>query len=475
MPDGDDVTTPAAGSVAPAFVPLQRSPHPAETPFDMPFVPPSGLPDLLPERSRFNWRRWAGGLFALATVVAVLGSAVYVTVHGPFDAPEEPTASRPLTPTESVRAALDLQAQALLSGDEKAWLAVVDPKLPKLQARYRTMFRSLRTLGVSHFDYLVDSGYAADDNAVKVDAEITYCFVGDKCGAAGAPDTDGMPVAFHELVLTPRDGKMLITSLVSKKSGDWTLLPAPWEDSELVAVQGKRVTLLATPGERKHLKRLLPIAERAAAVADRFAGLVANPQQRYRIYLAGPRQWKTWYGGQRGSWTVAYTQTLVRSTTDVVLNMAELKNEPDLLATTIQHELAHVVTVGGLNQSGSGSSGMWLEEGIAEYIGWHPNLATASWRRPSVRDAVHGTDRPESIALHALADDADDDESDAFYGLGHFAASCLAEKYGEKALFTFVRLYLREDSDLDRASEEAFSKPFKSVDNACLTWIRDRA
>jgi hypothetical protein len=158
----------------------------------------------------------------------------------------------------------------------------------------------------------------------------------------------------------------------------------------------------------------------------------------------------------------------------VVLNIRKMADNPQVMSSTIQHELGHVVTLGGADRVG-GRGDMWLSEGIAEYIGWYPKPATSSWRRSSVRAALQSSKRPKSIAARALADDADPDASDAFYGMGHFAADCMARKYGQGALFEFVRLYLRENRDLDPASQEAFGKPFTTVDKACMAWIRDKA
>nr|BFE77290.1 hypothetical protein GCM10020092_105910 [Actinoplanes digitatis] len=170
---------------------------------------------------------------------------------------------------------------------------------------------------------------------------------------------------------------------------------------------------------------------------------------------------------------IAYAMPLNEAGSDVVVNVAQVKNDKTVMASTIQHELGHVVTLGGAARSGDGGD-MWLEEGIAEYIGWYPKPATASWRRSSVRAVVQSGKRPKSIAARALAGDASPDTSDAFYGLGHFAADCMARKYGQRALFDFVRLYLREDRDLEPASQEAFGKPFATVDKACVAWIRDQ-
>jgi hypothetical protein len=64
---------------------------------------------------------------------------------------------------------------------------------------------------------------------------------------------------------------------------------------------------------------------------------------------------------------------------------------------------------------------------------------------------------------------------ETFYALAHFAVDCLADRYGERKLFDFVRLTLREDRTHDEAARTAFGKPFATVDKACVRWIRDEA
>ncbi|MFC3382883.1 hypothetical protein [Couchioplanes azureus] len=417
------------------------------------------------------------GVLALVAAVALGAGAAYVAHDEPLDPPAEAmvTAAVPLTPIAQANATLSRQAAALLRGDEEAWLAAVDPRQPKLRARYKTMFRSLRALGVSHFQY--QTSVANDKGAagsLGIFADVAYCLAGDHCAKDKGADSAGPPIVAQVLKLKTVEGQWLITSLNNRRRA-LKQQPAPWENNALATAEGKRVTLVALQGE-KDLRRLLPIAEQAAAATDRFAGLVGNPQQRYRIYLAGPKHWTTWYGGIKDKWVVGYAMPRNEAGTDVVLNLAKLRDDERLLATTIRHELGHVVTVGGVRHgTRGGRNAMWLKEGIAEYIGWHPRPATASWRRQAVRDAVHGSRPPTSIAVDALGGNAGADEGDAFYGLGHFAADCMADTYGERALFTFVRLHLRENRDLDPASREAFGTPFQTVDKACVAWIREHA
>ena len=70
--------------------------------------------------------------------------------------------------------------------------------------------------------------------------------------------------------------------------------------------------------------------------------------------------------------------------------------------------------------------------------------------------------------------DAPSRAGDAFYGLSHLAVDCMARKYGEQKLFTFVRLVLAQDNEYDQAARDAYGVPFPAVDRACLKWIRQQ-
>ncbi|GAA3347576.1 hypothetical protein GCM10020358_62910 [Amorphoplanes nipponensis] len=442
---------------------------------------PGAVPLPLPAPRRRGRVLLIGAALSLAAALAAGAGIVYVN-RSPLSLDERaaaagpaPTAAAtPPTPAEAANAALKAQAAALLGNDERAWLAAVDPARGKLRGQYRSMFRSLRGLGVSHFDYRTSSPRLdAKRGMLSVFAEVAYCFSTDKCPRAKGNESDGPPTITQKLTFKKVGTAYLIWDLTTKKSRDQQQ-PTPWESGDLVFRSGQRVTVAAGRGERKYLKQVLAAAEKAARVNDRFAVMVGNPQRRYRVYVAGPEQWKTWYGGITDKWVIGYAIPLSDSGSDVVLNISAVRSDSEVLATTMQHELGHVVTLGGAHRTSTGTGDMWLEEGIAEYIGWYPRSATESWRRSAVRSWLDSGKRPTTIAPRAPGDKAGPDASDAFYGLGHFTADCLARKYGQGALFTFVRLYLRESRDLDPASQEAFGVPFATIDKTCMAWIRDK-
>jgi hypothetical protein len=405
--------------------------------------------------------RIAGVTTGLLAVLAA--GAVHVATRDPVTSAAAAPGPRPRIPLEIARDSLNAQAAGLLAGDEKRWLAGVDPAQPELRARYRTMYASLRGLGVTAFAYDVLSADVRqlDPARFRLVAHVRYCLRGNTC-----TEPEKNPRLDQDLVLRPAGGRYVVTALT--RSG-----PLPWADGgKLIFATGERVTVAGPPGERRRLRRVLELAEKSAIVADRFAALLGTRPPRYRVYLAGPKQWRSWYGGGQRGTTVGYAIALRETGTDVVLDMNRLADDESLLSHTIQHELGHAVTIGGAVASARASGDMWMREGIAEYIGWYPQTALASWRRPAVHRSVLSGRRPASIAVAAMAGDAGRDESNTYYGFAHFAADCLAREYGERPLLVFADEYLRQGKDLDVAARKAFGRPFATVDRACVAWIR---
>jgi hypothetical protein len=357
---------------------------------------------------------------------------------------------------------LQNQAQALLAGDEKGW---IDAVAPALRVRYRTMFRSLRGLGVTRFVYRPDLITDPDGTTLTVDANIAYCF--SACLLDGGRD---VPDAHQRLTIKPSGGRQVITDMVILDQDD-SLGQAPWEDEPLVIRRGSRVTVAGPASEAGRLDRVLSIAERSATLNDRFAGYLGTPQTRYRVYLADDRAWTTWYGGLAGDGAIGYALQLNGYGVDVVLRMSQIGDDRDWLPITVRHEMGHVITLDGADPP---RSSQWLAEGIAEWIGSWPNPARGSARIPSVRFALSGPGAPSTIALPPLDDDASSIEVDAFYGLGQLAVDCMARTYGQRALFGFVQGVLQQDRELDDASQRAYGKPFRAVDQGCVKWIKQQ-
>lgn len=428
------------------------------------------LPPVAPSPPR---RRIATADLVLVLLLIAAGVVVLGGSHSParsITAATVPAAPIPPTPLDLAGRTLDKQAAALLRGDQRAWLAAVDPKQTALRKRYADMYRSLRALHVTQFEYHVSPG-GSRSGLVIASTEIAYCLSATPATCPQYSKSSynvGPPRITQSLTLRPAAGGYLI---VGQTKGPPTsaLQPAPWQAGDLVFAQGKRVTVAAPRALRGRLAEVVRIADRAAVVTDRIAGYVGNRQQRYRIYLATDKAWKTWYGGGLPGYTVGYTIPLNDAGSDVLLHMSEL-DFPEELLVTIQHEMTHVATLSNLTHVDERYT--WLVEGVAEYAGWLPKHAKSDWTYPAVRSAVRGSHPPKSIVVAALDPGAKQHAVDVFYGLNHYAVDCMVAKYGERKVMDFVRRALRSDQQPDVAAKGAFGVQFDKVDKGCVSWIR---
>jgi hypothetical protein len=386
---------------------------------------------------------------------------------GPSAAPSVPDYSLPAqTAYEKAGDLLKEQARAMLAGDEQKWLAPVDPAQPKLLAQYRAMFRSLRGLGVANFSYYAQK-LQSNPAAKKLSIAVTIEYCMSSCGLGSVdPPT---PEVHQFLTIEPVGGRQRITSMRVEKNKD-TLDPVPWEEQDLVVRTGTRVIVAGPRSEEKHLDQVLAVAEQAAKLNDRFATIEENPQARYRVYLADDKAWRRWFAKSGTNNTIGYTIGIGGPDSEVVLRMDELLRDKRDLITTVKHEMGHVVTLSGANAQTD--KDMWLAEGIAEYIGEYPLAARQSPRMAAVRATGK---RLKSIAQPPLADNASLLTGDAYYGFSHLAVDCLAKTYGETKLFEFAQVSMRQGFSYDEASRRVFGKPFKTVDAACVGWIRKQA
>lgn len=408
------------------------------------------------------------GVLTLGFVVLKPDSPPHAAAEAaPSDEPAPTASASPATPYDKAVSALDTQAAALVDGDENGWLAAVDAKL---RPRYASLFKNLRGLGVTglHYEPGIGQPVKGDPTAVAVRVDLVYCFGQDMCPEHPSTDWEKPPRIAQKLTLKAIGGAYVIAAIAAAPKPDFHQ-PTPWESGDLTFAQGKRVVVAAGAGQQKYLKTVLPVAEKAAGVADHYAQLNGTPQKRYRIFLASEKQWKTWYGGENDKWAIGLAMPLNKRGIDVIIRTSEM-NDALTLSTTVQHELGHVVTLTGAFQYDAGED-TWLSEGVAEYIGWKPRPAAQSLRRYSVRWQLNRS-APKSMVPVEPGPSAPARAGDAFYGLSHLAVDCMARQYGEAKMFTFVRLVLSEDNDLDQAARDAYGKPFKTVDKACVAWIR---
>ncbi|GAA4944274.1 hypothetical protein [Actinoplanes utahensis] len=377
--------------------------------------------------------------------------------------------SPPSRPADKIKQALDAQAEALVVGDLPGWLAPVDPKL---HARYTTLFHNMRAIEVKIVKQRMDREPSAQGASLRVPIKLAYCFSGVRCAQWHDSVYQGAPKLSYLLTWTPRGGSWVITG-IGRTGLPNHLQPAPWENDVMAVVKGKRVIVSAPAATAKHIKRILPLAEKAAVVADRYAGYTGGLQDRYRVYIADGKAWKTWYTGDRPAWSIAYYLPLnVTGNGDILLRAGEVMPENDRYVTEIlQHEFAHAVTMDAAIDT---DEHQWLVEGIAEYIGMLPAKPQNTYSADVLRRAQRQRGALKTIAVEPLDDDSDDLTVDALYATGHLAVGCLTAQYGEPQMLAFINRVMRSGEDLDPAARAAFGKPFKTVDKECVNWIKKR-
>ncbi|WP_433064511.1 hypothetical protein [Dactylosporangium sp. CS-033363] len=397
-------------------------------------LPPTFTP-LEPEGPPPKGRGWLYGFIFIALIGAVL-----VVGLGPVR-PKSPAAAPSAEPAVSiVTRALAEQSKALLAGDLGGFLG---PVASHLRSEFVLRYASLRELGVAAWT-AQPAGELQDLGGYrwKVKVAISYCL-----GAA-----DCVPV---QLLLPSTwlvvEGKALIAEFQQ------TVLP--WDMTPLRAKAGQRVIVAAPLLLEGRIAPVLAAAERAAAVADRFARWDAPPK-RYVVYIAGDDEWQQWWNGESDEEVDGYSEGSYG-----VAIKADLADEqlPGLLA----HEFTHVVSLG--DEYGD-TKDWWLYEGLAEYA-----AERGGWPRgrvPAVRQYVkHGWDG--SVTLGAMPDDAPDEVWQARYGIALLAVQCLAKRFGEDRMLDFFAAVVRGPSTPEAASPEAFGTDWAPVAAGCVTEVRN--
>jgi hypothetical protein len=479
----DAESSPAAGEAddpAPASTSVgeaRRADEPGETDKSDAAIPQQRVPDHdeLPLKTRRPGRR---SLIAALVVVLLGAGAVYAFAPGTpshdglLGAVPAAAATPTTPPTPNSRAveALNAQATALMRHDHAGWMAAVDPAQPALRRHFEQLYTAFQALHVTHFEYHSSLG-GLITGPVELNATMAFCLSAATCPTYEAGDDyAGPPHIAEKLVLKAIGGRYVIIKL-SRARYPSDLQPYPWEAGSLVFKQGRRVTVAAPRSLAGKLSSVLAVADKAALTDDRFAVLMKNPQQRYRVFLADDKAWKTWYGGGIARYAVAYTIPTAAAGSDVVLHMSELRTAD--VKVVVQHEMGHVATLSDLTTGNDND--MWLKEGVADYIGWLPQHARQDWDFPAAREALHSNHPPTTIAAAPLKDSASDRAANRFYGLAHFAVECMAAEYGQGRAMNFVRLKLRADDDLDTAARQALGTPFRTVDKGCLSWMKEHS
>jgi hypothetical protein len=380
--------------------------------------------------------------------------------------PGDPPSVRATWMRAQIDTSLATQGRALLSGDEKTFVAVADAENASVRTKLTTRFRGLRALKVTKWSgrvVLTPEQTAGTGNRGEWKAKVSFqhCFVTTSCEA------EEIRV---ESRWVERDGKAYLSDL--SELPDAQNGPRPWEVSDLKVAVGKRVVMATTSKYATRLSSLLSEAEKAAVVADRYA-IGSSPPDRYRVYFAGSSEWKTWYGGDRPAWAAGYAVPTSDKRIDVVLNAAE--TPANFVDDILRHELSHVASLRGASHQSPES--WWLIEGLAEQaemngrpVSQHDSVASGA-----LRTFVRSGKWTNTVALTEPADSANLKEAGARYGVAFLGVRRLVERFGESKVRAFFGAVVHDGDSLSEAAQSAFGAQWTAVNADCVSYIKRTA
>ncbi|MBX7265094.1 hypothetical protein KIF24_02805 [Micromonospora sp. Llam7] len=424
-------------------------------------------------RPRRRWPLWAALVAAVLTLSGGIPAVLRAGGLSDGEVGEPATAASPTeNPTtiaarqvaERISAQLDEQAAALLSGDRSGFLGIADPAA---RGDLRQRFAALRALRVTRWEAR-PSGLpttAGKAGEWRLAVEFQYCFM--------VPDCRPSPLIVETRWRDGAEPRLLAfgrsktaPSIGDRANGQPGSLP--WEVSELATKTGKRTIVAAPPAYRHRLPGLLKRAEAAARVADEYAVTGVTPD-RYRIFYAGPKEWKRWYGGDRPEWSAGYAINVGGGHYEVVLAPDSFDYGPGL-DEVLRHELAHAATLPEKRDYSDGST-WWLVEGLAELAAVDGQPVARYAGLSDTRRLVKG-DWDGKLDTIAPGEDTSDKAVTGSYGIAYLAARYFLDRFGAERLLAFAKVVLHDRRIPRQTSEEIFDETWASLHKECVAYIR---
>ncbi|GAA0377148.1 hypothetical protein GCM10009541_19460 [Micromonospora gifhornensis] len=426
--------------------------------------------------ARAWWWLWASLLMVVLLVACTLPAAVVLMMDTGRDgetstgaaAPTEDPTENPTTVAarqlaERIGELLNRQSAALLAGDRAGFLAIAESDTARTELRRR--YDSLQALRVTRWSAR-PSGLptgAGTPGEWRMPVSIDYCLVLRGCQPTSIViDTrwrDGPEPRLLEIEKSKPSPSVLGPH--SEQPGSM-----PWEVSELTSVVGQR-TIVATVREHRELLPILLLrAEAAARVADRYA-VDGTPPDRYRIFYAGEKEWRTWYGGAQSYWGDGLAIGIGGGHHEVVLGPESLYYG-DYFDQLLRHELTHAAT---LPDGYWEDPAWWLVDGLAEHaaadgepVARYPVLA-------QTRRLVRGDWNGKLDDLYPI-EGMSDDEVNGRYGIAYLAVRYFADRFGEEKLLAFFKAAVHDRRPAAQIAEEILGAPWSELQAECATQIR---
>ncbi len=324
-----------------------------------------------------------------------------------------------------VRADLEAQAAAVMSGDRSAFLGAVDSDRSAFAAAQRTVWSNTQQLPFETFSYrydgVVESDHPLHTPSFLVHVTTTYQLRG----------FDTSPIELDDgFTFVRQDGVWKLAGVSdADRRFNSDALPAPWEGHAIETYGDKAYLAVVDRGQTRLARRLVALCHQAARASGRLLG-VTNDTPTVVLATTHARGFKKFTGPDAAA--AVYPLTTADghfSGWRMVLNpgyVVQVLYNPIVLT----HELTHLATQVYLPYLPR-----WLSEGAAEYVAWHAHggLAAAKAargpvpRRLPARLPISSIYSLEHIQLNYLE--------------GHALVSYLVQRYGTASLVELFRAY----------------------------------
>jgi len=357
----------------------------------------------------------------------------------------------------AIRDTLDRQGAALLHGDEAAWLSDVDPALT---GQLAWLYANLRGLQVS--GWIPRARKVKGGPSWTAEVQIRICFAAPTCTRTAETFVPLGDVVSARTRWSVTGDRAVLTAF-DQFAADGSV---PWKQEPLDFAVGKRVVVAAPRGQPEtRPAEWLPAAERAAAIADRYA--LSDPRPgRYFLFLAGEKEWNDAVGTDREA--AAFVDRTSESTAFAIVDATDFGTDfTD--ERLLRHELGHIATLLGTldNQD------EWAIEGMAEYIAYAGTPVKAYDLVADARWHVNHTGWTGRLDLEWSTEP---EERHGYYAMGFLAMRCLGETYGEPRLLTFFSEVVRRGEEPRVASVSTLGVPWTEVEATCKpkiqAWLR---